>query len=389
MLDRPAWIRSCFLLAALGCTGAELDPAAPDTGAPDAAITEFPDAALDLGEPLTVPPDQLDQWVWIPIPEMVCADNTPAGVGVRFTGQSKNVVIWFQGNGVCYDLKTCTLFKDLLVGMGSDPLDHMWWGDTAQGDRGIFDRNDPQNPFRADNFVVLPHCALDGHTADKESSYPTLPTYQQRGFKNAQIAAQRIVATFPYATRVVVAGYSAGGIGATANYDHIAARFEAIGHPPPFLIADSGPLLRTPYLGTVARNDLTAGGGLDKTVFANCPDCPTAGPSAAYPTLAQRHPGVRASVISSYGDSVSTNLYRLLNYDINVLDGNKFRAGLLDLESWMSEQQPALAPSTHRSFYFGGDRHGALVYPLADTPGLVTFLEQQLSSDPSWQSVTP
>src|SRR5690606_12014145 len=99
------------------------------------------------------------------------------------------------------------------------------------------------------------------------------------------------------------------------------------------------------------------------------------------------HPGVRASVISSYEDSVSTNLYRLLNYDINLLDSSKFRSGLLDLASWMSELEPQLAPSTQRSFYFGGDRHGALVYPLADTPGLVTFLEQQLGGDPNWQSV--
>lgn len=378
------WI--CLAAALIGCTTPEPDAAAPDAPPPDPGADAATDPP-DLGEPLV--PGQLDEWVWIPIPEMRCADDTPSGVGVRFTAQSRNLVIWFQGNGVCYDLATCTLFRNLLVGMGDDPLTHMWWGATQQGEQGIFDRSNPDNPFRADNFVVLPHCTLDGHTADKESTYLGHPTYQQRGYKNAQIAARRIAATFPDATRVVVSGFSAGAIGATANYDHIASLFESLGHPPPLLIADSGPLMRKPYLGVGALDQLRAGWGLDSTIGTWCTDCATEGPHALYRTLAERHPDVRVSVISSYADSVSTNLYRLLNYDINVFDGQKFRRGLLDLAGWLDELQPEVAPSAHRVLYFGGDRHGALVYPLADTPGLLPFLEQQLAGDPSWQSVTP
>jgi hypothetical protein len=44
----------------------------------------------------------------------------------------------------------------------------------------------------------------------------------------------------------------------------------------------------------------------------------------------------------------------------------------------------------HRSFYYVGERHGALtVAPLSATPGLASFLAAQLSDDPAWTSVIP
>ena len=377
-------MRRAWLVGLIGfgvaCSGPAVGGGGDDGGAtePDAGSASV-DAEPDA-DAIVVPPDQLDQWVWVPIPEMVCGDGSPSGVGVRFTAASRNLVIWFQGNGVCYDFKTCTMFRDLLVGMGPNPLNHMWWGDDNVGRAGIFDRNDATNPFRNDNFVVLPHCTVDGHTADKESSYPFLPTFQQRGYRNTTEALRRIRATFPDASRVVVSGFSAGGIGATANYHQIAVAFESLGKPSPFLIADSGPLLRDPYLGQTARNELLAGWGLDSTVYPVCTECVTEGPGAAYRAIATRHPGVRQSVLSAYADGVSSNLYRLLNYDINFIDGDRFRRGLLDLAT--------ANPQLH-VFYYPGDRHGALPYRLSDSPGLVAFLNAQLSGDPNWQSVIP
>jgi hypothetical protein len=375
VLAARSLVMSFALLAACSGDSTLGDDPAGDGAEPDAG-NEI-DAGADANA-IVIPPEQMEQWVWVPIPEMVCGDGSPAGVGVRFTNASRNLVIWFQGNGVCYDLKTCTLYRDLLVGMGPDPLNHLWWGDTNQGHAGVFDRDDATNPFRNDNFVVLPHCTVDGHTADKESSYPPLPKYQQRGYRNATEALKRIVATFPDASRVVVTGFSAGGIGATANYDKIALAFEALGKPSPFLIADSGPLLRDPYLSTVARDALRTGWGLATTIEQPCPACGTEGPGVAYREIAKRHPGVRQSVLSTYSDTVSSSLYRLLNYDINFIDGDRFKRGLLDLAT--------ATPQLH-VFYYPGDRHGALPFRLADTPGLVEFLEAQLSGDPTWQSV--
>jgi len=340
-----------------------------------------------LGEPIEV--DATEQWTWVPIDGTICADGTSAGVGVNFTDQSRELVIWFQGNGVCYDLLSCTIYQPILVGMGPDPLDHMWWGDANTGHTGIFDRTDPDNPFRKSNFVVFPHCGVDGHTADKKSTYPPLRTVHQHGYANVTVSLERIVPTFLDATRIVVVGFSAGGIGAGTNYHQIAEAFAGVGKPPPFLIDDGGPVLRPPYAGPVAHRSLRDGWGLDQTVEPWCPECGTEGYHFVMEKIAELHPGVRASIISSYADGVATPLYGLLNADA-TFNGAKFEAGLHDLASWTDSFQDTIAPGVVRVFYYPGDRHGALaVDALSATPGLTAFLNSQLDGDPQWATVEP
>lgn len=367
----------------------ESDDASADSGEDAAADTPEPPPPPPF-EPIEVTPERLESWVWVPIEGMVCGDGTPSGVGINFTDRSRDLVIWFQGNGVCYDLKSCTMFRDLLNGMGSDPLSRMWWGDTGQGERGIFDRNDPSNPFRDSNFVVLPHCTVDAHTADKKSKYLGLPEFHQHGYRNATKALERVLATFYRdAGRIVVAGFSAGGIGATANYHKIAAAFEGYGYPPPFLIADAGPLQRKPYLSNTAQNAVQKGWGLKDTIGEFCPACITDGVHAIYEAIADRHPGLRSSVICSYNDVTAFALYRMLNYDINIIDNQRFEKGLKDLSSWIEGYQGEVSPSVHRDFFFKGDRHGAIVLPFDETPGLLEFIEDQLSGSSSWSNVRP
>jgi hypothetical protein len=153
---------------------------------------------------------------------------------------------------------------------------------------------------------------------------------------------------------------------------------------------DAGPLMRDPYLSQVARDALDSGWGLASTIGIPCPECISIGPSQAYPAIARLHRGVRASIISSYADDTATNLYRLLNNDLlGVIDPDKFHRGLIDLDGWIASQQVALAPSVQRDFFYLGNRHGALYFPLSDTPGLVDFLVAQLNGDPHWASVVP
>lgn len=360
---------------------------ARDGAAPPGA----PDAGIALGPPISVSPGDLEKWVWVPIEGTRCADGTEAGVGVNFTNQSRELVIFFQGNGVCYDALTCNLFKDLLVGMGDDPLDHMWWGSKTVGERGLFDRADAANPMRKSNFVVFPHCTIDAHTADKESSYTGVGVIQQRGYANVTKALARIVPTFTDATRIVIGGFSAGGIGATANYHQIATAFASVGKTsPPMLINDAGPVLRRPFLSKTADASVRKGWGLESTIDTFCPKCKTDGLGAIYETLALLHPGLRSSQLCSYGDTTVTNLYRLMNGDINVVDATKLKKGLLDHESAAAAWNATAAPSVHRAYYFPGDAHGAMVgAPLSSRPDLAAFLSDQLSGSAGWASVVP
>lgn len=395
---------------------AKLEPA-PDGGARDAAIEdgrasddadhdtapadaseEAPlaadaadaakDPGIDLGAPIVVDPADDEKWVWVPIDEMRCADDSPAGVAVNFTKKSRRLLIHFQGNGVCYDLKSCTMFQTALVGMGPDPIDHLFWGDKNAPHTGIFDRTDPANPFRDDNFVALPHCTIDGHSADKTSTYPPLKTYHQHGYRNATEALQRVVPTFEDATRVVVSGFSAGGIGAMANYHKIATAFEAVAGQLPFLIDDGGPLLREPYLSDVANDSVRKGWGLTQTIEPWCPDCATEGFGAVYRTLAELHPGLRNSLVCAYSDTVVTGLYGMMTYDLRYA-GTRLKEGLLDFASYTEAYQAAVAPSVQREFYYVSNRHGAIVAPWAATPGLSDFLQAQLDGSAGWASVIP
>src|SRR5215475_12744025 len=49
------------------------------------------------GPPIVVPPQSYEHWVWVAVPEMRCADNSPAGLFVNFTKRSDDLLIFFQG----------------------------------------------------------------------------------------------------------------------------------------------------------------------------------------------------------------------------------------------------------------------------------------------------
>jgi len=183
-----------------------------------------------------------------------------------------------------------------------------------------------------------------------------------------------------------VAGFSAGGIGAGANYHQIATAFEAVGKSVPFLIDDGGPVLRPPYLAQNGQSALRTGWGLDKTLESWCTDCAAEGYHAIHETVARLHPGLHSSVVCSYGDGTATLLYALLNG--TPFDGSKLGEGLRDLSEWTASFQESAAPSVQREFLYPGARHGALVVaPLGATPGLTEFLTAQLDESPTWVTV--
>ena len=77
-------------VAMMACSTAPADDGGGDPGGGGGGGGEDlgggPDAGggpTVMGDPIVVPPDQYDQWVWVPIPGMVCGDGSPSGVGVR------------------------------------------------------------------------------------------------------------------------------------------------------------------------------------------------------------------------------------------------------------------------------------------------------------------
>lgn len=359
--------------------------ATPPTPGPTA--TGKPDEA-PRGLPLAVADADRERWVFEPFPDAVCGRGTPTGLGLNFTAQSRDVVLYFEGGGACWDVLSCLFLQTAanLDGVTKEKFDAA----VAQGllGRGIFDRADPSNPFRTMNWVYVPYCTGDAHLGDRTATYQG-QTIRHVGWRNVEAYLRRVVPTFADAPRVIVTGFSAGGLGSTGNLWQVAEAFKAIDGPAPVLIDDAGPILRPPHLTNVAQTKLHDAWGLGGTIERSCPECvPTAGYHEAYAFLARNVPGFRGSLLSSYEDTTIRSFYGLLNGA--TFDGPAMRRGLNDLADWTAAWDAAAIPGRFRVFYYGGERHGALtVAPLGATPGLVEFLQAQLAGDAQWGSVRP
>lgn len=333
------------------------------------------------GERFVVAEADEEAWQYVPIDGMVCGDGTDAGVFLNFTSRSRELVFFLMGGGICYDQTSCGLLEDNLVGLGEDPFA----GFPLES--GIFDREATENPFRDANFVVVPHCTGDFHLADTLVEHPRLGTIHQRGRANLMRVIQRTVPTFPDATRITLAGFSAGGVGVTGNYHLFATAFATTDAPLPFLINDSGPLLRAPYLDSAGQERIALQWKLDETLFPWCPRCQTEGLHTAFATLHELYPELRSSLICTYDDSVVKALYTLIA-SFRVPSTAFLRDGLVDYASWSETSEGPTGPGAHRQFAYEGTRHGALVVaPLDATPGLLPFLNAQLEGGDDFESV--
>ena len=367
-----------------GMTITPSDAAATDAGgARDTDASFAPDAAIPLGDPITVAPEDMEQWVWIEMPEMTCGDGNAGGFAVNLTDRSRDLLFFLQGGGICYNAITCAVGGAPRT-VGPDPLATALDPAIRDG-RGAFDRDDADNPFRDMSYVVLPHCTGDFHLGAKTTRYPT-GEWHHRGYTNVTRAIERVVPTFLDAGRIVLAGFSAGGVGITGNYHQIALAFEAVGQPPPYLIADAGPLMRPPFLEESTQAALRESWGLAETVDPLCPSCVSEGFHEAYRMNGLLHPGLRSSMLCSYADGTVVLLYSVMN---GIFTADRMRMGLGDLADWTETFEASAEPSVHRVFYYEGDRHGAMsVDALSATPGLGDFLRAQLSSE-GFHSVRP
>jgi hypothetical protein len=339
------------------------------------------------GEPIVVSEESLETWVWVEVAGMRCSDGSSSGVFVNFTDRSRDLLLYFQGGGACWSGITCAVQSEELAPLQPDPL-AQFMSDGEHAQSGVFDRADPSNPLRDSNFVFVPYCTGDGHLGDEIGDYGSFGTIHHVGYTNVTAMIERLVPTFVDAPRIVIGGFSAGALGATGNYHQIVSAFESAGRAAPIaLIADAGPIMRPPYFDADAQAKVREAWGLDRTIEPWCPTCATEGYHEVYRRAAELHPGMRSSILCSYGDSVVQLLYGALGTPIV---GDREKEGLLDLAEFRSSTEASVAPSAFREFFYEGTRHGATSQvPLSGTPGLAEFLTAQLEGEEGWTSVRP
>jgi hypothetical protein len=154
---------------------------------------------------------------------------------LRVGSDIRQVVIYLEGGGACYNPWSC---ENIFTPKFGEE-------DFGEGKHtGIFALEDEKNPFRTWTQVYIPYCSGDLHSG----SVPFGEGYEGKahwGYQNISLVLKSLVPSLKDADKIIVAGSSAGGFGASYNW----LRFQKAFHPVPVdLIDDSGPFLSSQYL---------------------------------------------------------------------------------------------------------------------------------------------
>lgn len=264
----------------------------PGGAGPDAGETT---PTADAGPPAF--PVAEREWSWMPVEGTRCMDGSATGMGLNLDGASDQVLIYLEGGGACFNGFTCSGVAHP-NGFGAADLESVA---REVGDRGIFDRSDPDNPFRDWNFVFLPYCSGDIFAGAAEQG---VGGRVQVGYENVGATLDALVPAFAKARRVVLTGSSAGGFGALYNYDRTQ---QAFGEVPVLLLDDSGPPLSDEFLAPCLQNQIRQAWNLEATLPPDCDTCQTDGGGGLVniiPFLAAKYPDRNLGLVTSTRDGV-------------------------------------------------------------------------------------
>ncbi|HSE11437.1 MAG TPA: pectin acetylesterase-family hydrolase, partial [Rudaea sp.] len=246
-----------------------------------------------------------ETWTWVPFDNAYCGDGSTTGIGVNLTSASNRLLIYLQEGGACWDYSTCYLLKtatNFTSGYGSkqfatDATDTSYLAQPG----GFFDRSATANPFKDYSYVFVPYCTGDTHSG---SNVTTLinKTAHFVGFRNMGAYLERLAVTFPGADRIVLAGSSAGGFGATLNWWQTAQAFPGVRVD---MIDDSGAIMLNDVLPSPDTEQAAqrAAWNLAATTPPGCTGCATAF-DAIYSFDSAAFPNSRGALLSYQQDDV-------------------------------------------------------------------------------------
>jgi hypothetical protein len=288
-------------------------------------------------------------------------------------GTSRDLVIYFEGGGQCWDSLTCETLQTAVSGpFGSAQLAST----VSQFGGSILDRTLAGSPVASANFVFVPYCTGDEHGGNNVATYTAssgMVQYHHVGRANFAEDLTRLSTLFAAPTKVIVMGSDSGGYGALFNYDSIRKTWPAVSS---YLIDDSGPPLEanvTPQSIWMSQFSNWGIGALLNPICA----CQTAW-SPALAAIAAKYPNDNMSLISYTQDTVVPAYYQI--------SGSQFTTALNSLVT------DVIAPTSNVQYYFvGASGHVLLFNPAYYNQGvnLVTWLGQQISNSGAWTSQHP
>ncbi len=331
-----------------------------------------------LGAPLT---PQTNAWTWVDFPDSSCDDGSPTGIGIN-GGTSENLLVFMNGGGACWDYLTCFTINTASHGPFGQ-TEFMQQVAARSQKNTIFDRDDADNPFHDWSFVFIPYCTGDVHTGDNvvmyEDNTKTMSRpYHHTGHRNVLAYLPRIAATWPQPKKLVLSGSSAGGYGASFNFDDF-RRYFPPGGTQAYLLDDSGPVLEGSAIPDGYRMAWITQWHLDEVLQPLCGDACKDDFSLAVTAVAKKHAGDRMALLSSEQDQTIRGYL--------LLSPSGFQTEINNLAKDVLDPRPNV-----RYFYVAGETHTMLgnvdAFTSSGTP-LKTWLTQMVSDDAAWKSTTP
>ncbi len=336
----------------------------------------LPSVSLALGLTCASAAHALYTWETVTLPASSgasCGNGTPYRFFVNTALFTRNLVVEIEGGGACWEQRACEgqgkLSATNANGVSSNYMTSL---NSAAGGlvTPFTTRLNPIQPVRTQswNQVYLPYCTGDVHTGAKLRVYSdadaTHPRVQHhRGQANVRAAAAWLRANLGRPDQLLITGFSAGGVGATANYGVLRDALAPTGRAS--LIADSGPLFPAPRGGTAAQypslplhNRIRDAWGLDEpgallSSFANWSGFDTNDLSTLNHALALRYPSDRFAYATFGADEIfSAFSYAKFDPAIAAATGSAQLALLnqrwqQDIDQWL----PTLAGRSNVSWY--------------------------------------
>jgi pectinacetylesterase len=163
------------------------------------------------------------QWQTIePGGDTVCSDGSPYRFFVH-PGDPARLLVEFEGGGGCWSAETCAM-EIYTRRVTTDPELARRLGLLV----GIYDRGNPENPFREWTHVYIPYCTGDLHWGNSTRVYAGASgpyTIQHKGAVNAAAALRWASENVLAPSQVAVAGCSAGGYGSIVWAPQIMTRY--------------------------------------------------------------------------------------------------------------------------------------------------------------------
>ncbi|MGK4007377.1 pectin acetylesterase-family hydrolase [Sorangium sp. So ce1036] len=317
------WCLPLSLLAVVGCGGPDAGDESPSSGTP-AGILSLPAGWNTIS----------------PGGETTCSRGDPFRYFVR-PGTVNRLVVEFRGGGACWNATTCafagSVFQETVT---EDPAIV-----NEQGATGIYDHENPDNPFRDWHHVYIPYCTGDIHWGDNVATYGEgsgAVTIRHKGAVNVRAALGWIYENVPAPEKVFVTGCSAGAYGSILWSAHLREHYA---DAPVYQFADSGAGIITDTFFEDSFPSWRPQGayptwisGLDPAGLTRLP--------ALYTAIGNHYPDMRLSQYNTAYDEDQIRFFRLMGGGDAAAWSDAMRASVDDIEASTPNFSSYLAPGS-------------------------------------------